>query len=301
MFLIGKFKDKVLAEEVSAHLRKKGISNKILQSGEFWELGIENKEDTHEAFEEYKRAIGIPPKFEIDPKWNKIRSLPEGRLTLIFIFISILVFIFFLLPQGEEALSFLFFARNEKKFMAEILQGQVWRLITPVFLHFGFLHIIFNLLWLRDLGKVLENKNGSVFFAIFFTVIAVASNFAQYLTTGPQFGGMSGVVYGFLGYLWMYSTFNPESEISLPKNDIYMMVIWFFLCMLGLIGNIANTAHGIGLSLGMIIGIWDGGRGEKFLLPKFFKYLGVSLSFTLLTFSIEYLKFGKKLYFFNFI
>jgi len=84
--------------------------------------------------------------------------------------------------------------------------------------------------------------------------IASSSNMAQYFVSGPSFGGMSGVVYGLFGYVWMQSKYNPASGFILDKQIVTMMIAWFFLCLSGFAGPIANTAHGVGLLAGMAIG-----------------------------------------------
>jgi GlpG protein len=301
MFPIGELKDKSLAQELSDHLRKKGVENTLIPHQEVFVLCVLNESDIPKATREYRKAIGAPLPIEIDPNWKKISETPMGTITWIFIIISAFVFLISMLPNGENQLSPLYFAGDSKEFIKEIRSGEIWRLITPVFLHFGFLHVIFNLLWLKDLGKVTEKKSGPFLYLMTFFIIGICSNFAQYLTFGPKFGGMSGVVYGFLGQLWMSSTFNSRSEISLPKHDVNMMIIWFLLCMFGLIGNIANMAHGVGLSIGMLFGIWSGIKESKdpINFKKLSLYLVLSFVFTGLTFIVEYLKFGKKLYFFS--
>ncbi len=138
--------------------------------------------------------------------------------------------------------------------LPEVRRGQVWRLFTPIFLHFGILHILFNMLWLRDLGSMLEARKGSWKLLLLVLVFAGMSNFAQYLMSGPNFGGMSGVVYGLLGYIWMQGKFNSASRLSLQPQTVTFMVAWFFLCLTGLVGPIANTAHAIGLTLGITWG-----------------------------------------------
>jgi GlpG protein len=263
MFPIGELKDKSLAQELSDHLRKKGVENTLIPHQEVFVLCVHNESDIPKATREYRKAIGAPLPMEIDPNWKKISETPMGTITWIFIIISAFVFLISMLPNGKNQLSSLYFAGHPKDFLKEIRSGEIWRLITPVFLHFGFLHVIFNLLWLKDLGKVVEKKSGPFLYLTTFFIIGIGSNFAQYLTLGPEFGGMSGVNYGFLGQMWMYSTFNSRSEISLPKHDVNMMIIWFFLCLFGLIGNIANMAHGVGLTIGMLFGIWFGLKESK--------------------------------------
>ncbi|HWI58437.1 MAG TPA: rhomboid family intramembrane serine protease [Bacillota bacterium] len=62
---------------------------------------------------------------------------------------------------------------------------------------------------------------------------------------------MSGVVYGLLGYIWMRSKFDAGSGLFLHSSTVTMMLIWLVACYTGLLGPIANTAHTVGLLLGM--------------------------------------------------
>jgi len=138
--------------------------------------------------------------------------------------------------------------------LPEIRHGQIWRLFTPMFLHFGFLHIFFNMLWLRDLGSMIEARKSTWMLLLLVLVIAGTSNLAQYLVRGPAFGGMSGVVYGLLGYIWMQGRFNPASKLSLEPQTVLFMIAWFFLCLFDLVGNVANTVHAVGLGVGIAWG-----------------------------------------------
>jgi GlpG protein len=75
------------------------------------------------------------------------------------------------------------------------------------------------------------------------------------LAPNPLFGGMSGVLYGLSGYAWMKGRFAPELGIFLDPTLIFMMLAWFVFCLLGVIGSVANVAHGVGLLMGIAIGI----------------------------------------------
>jgi GlpG protein len=136
---------------------------------------------------------------------------------------------------------------------------QPWRLVTPIFVHFGIWHILFNMMWLFQLGVLTEGLRGSLRFLVFVLLIAVFSNLAQYYWggSGPRFGGMSGVVYGIFGYVWMKSRYEPASGFFLPPNTVFWMLGWFVLCATGWIGPIANFAHGGGLVVGIILGRWS--------------------------------------------
>jgi hypothetical protein len=80
------------------------------------------------------------------------------------------------------------------------------------------------------------------------------SNLAQFFVRGPIFGGMSGVIYGLFGYIWIRGRFDPASGLFLPQTTVTMMIIWFILCAVNVIPNVANYAHGAGLLLGMAWG-----------------------------------------------
>ena len=113
------------------------------------------------------------------------------------------------------------------------------------------------MMWLKDLGALIEFRKGTPFFIFLFFATSITSNVGQFLMSGPSFGGMSGVVYGLLGYAWLKGKFDPASRMALNQSVVVMMIGWFFLCMTGLLGPIANTAHGVGLLAGMLIGFVD--------------------------------------------
>jgi membrane associated rhomboid family serine protease len=149
-------------------------------------------------------------------------------------------------------------------FFADILGGEVWRLVTPIFLHLNPLHILFNMLWLWDLGRVVELIKGSIFLLVFVLVTGIASNVAQYaITQNPGFGGMSGVVYALLGYVWMQGKYNPRFGFQLHQATVIMMLIWYVVCWIGIAGPIANWAHTAGLVLGVAWGYLDAHRGRR--------------------------------------
>jgi GlpG protein len=84
--------------------------------------------------------------------------------------------------------------------------------------------------------------------------LAIIPNVCQFYATGPSFGGMSGVNYGLMGYIWIREKFDPISGYHIEKYIVVMMMIWFFLGLTGLIGSIANVVHGLGLVVGMVWG-----------------------------------------------
>jgi GlpG protein len=138
--------------------------------------------------------------------------------------------------------------------LPEVRRGEVWRLITPIFVHFGILHIVFNMMWLRDLGGFFQNKFGIRYLLIFVLIVGALSNYGQLVVSGPFFGGMSGVNYGLFGFLWMRGKHDRFAGWQINPMIVQTMLVWFFVCYAGLVGGIANTAHGVGLVAGMAWG-----------------------------------------------
>jgi GlpG protein len=137
-----------------------------------------------------------------------------------------------------------------------ILSGQVWRLFTPMLLHFGLLHLLFNMFWLRDLGGQIEAVKGTGRFLALVLVSAGLSDTAQNWMSGPLFGGMSGVNYALFGYLWMKQRYQASEGLWLAPQTIPLMLGWLLLCMTGMMGPVANTAHVVGLLAGVAVGGW---------------------------------------------
>ncbi|MGA3181350.1 MAG: rhomboid family intramembrane serine protease [Verrucomicrobiota bacterium] len=177
-------------------------------------------------------------------------SYAIGPLTIILIGICVAVALLLGLPPKTPLL----WLSSKSSSLPEIHQGEVWRLITPIFIHMSIFHILFNMLWLKDLGSMIESRQGSFKLFLLVLVIGIGSNLGQNLVGGPMFGGMSGVLYGLFGYIWLRGKFDPASGLRLLPSTVVMMLGWFVLCVAGVIPYVANGAHGFGLGMGMIWG-----------------------------------------------
>ena len=148
---------------------------------------------------------------------------------------------------------------------ASLARGQWWRLVTPIFLHFGLLHLAMNALWYWELGRRIEFRQGGLMLLLLTLVFAAGSNLVQYAWTGPAlFGGLSGVLYGLLGHCWLFQWLAPNPAYRMPRGVVAMMLIWLVICLTGVFdllgfGSIANGAHVGGLVLGCLTGLIGGG------------------------------------------
>ncbi len=139
---------------------------------------------------------------------------------------------------------------------ATLAQGQIWRLLTPDFLHFSWSHILFNSVMLWFLGSQVEWFDGRGRLLVLFLGTSIFSNGLQYLVSGPLFGGLSGVVYGILGYCWLSQRRVPRFQFppALVTFSVVWMVIGFtpLTSILGM-GQMANEAHLGGFVSGVVL------------------------------------------------
>jgi len=167
---------------------------------------------------------------------------------------------------------------------ASLLRGEVWRLFTPIFIHYGPMHIVFNLYMLFNLGSLVERRYSWKRLLMLVLLASAIPNFVQctvpqdiqgiapgfygeYLIT--RLGGMSGVVYGLFGYVWIKSIFDHKFGFRIPQSSIIIMMVWLFGCMfadqlkIGIFPtNVANWGHGIGLLVGMIVAYLQSPEGK---------------------------------------
>lgn len=145
-----------------------------------------------------------------------------------------------------------------------LARGQWWRLLTPMLIHFGILHLAMNTLWYWELGRRIEVRQGPLLLLLLTLLFSMAANFAQYLHAGPSlFGGLSGVLYGLLGHCWIFQRLAPTPAYRLPSGVLVMMLAWLLICMTGIFellqfGAIANAAHLGGLLAGCLTGLLGG-------------------------------------------
>ncbi|WP_299236476.1 rhomboid family intramembrane serine protease [uncultured Halomonas sp.] len=148
-----------------------------------------------------------------------------------------------------------------------LASGQVWRLLSPAFLHFGWMHLIFNMLWLWYFGRQVEALQGSRRMLTILLAAGIGANLAQYAAGTALFGGMSGVDFALLGYVWLMSRRAPGSGFFVPQMLVVFMLGWMLFTMTDMattvgFGNVANEAHLGGLVVGLALGWYHSGRAR---------------------------------------
>ena len=252
---------------LSAILQQRGVAHRIFEENGRQVLAVRRAAQADEVNSLYRAWRSGELRIELGRREGRQPLLASAGwqsvpVTAALILLSIGGFLLFYLGAtgGLGYLTFTPFVVVDGRPVFAAMQGQYWRLVTPAFLHFGWLHIVFNSLWLWELGGKVERVMGHINMFLLFLVIALVSNVSQFVFGGAGlFGGMSGVVYGLLGFSWVGPLFQPAWRIQPSPALMLFMVGWLVVCMVGLVeglgfGAIANAAHLGGLVCGAVLG-----------------------------------------------
>lgn len=197
-----------------------------------------------------------------DPKNTGIKYRPafsiknmvqrSGPLTVLVVILCVLIFIWQQAVGDYDVMLHLAWPYNES------LNFEVWRYITPAFVHFSLMHIAFNLAMWWYLASQTEQRLGTGKLFVIMLVSALFSNWAQSLFTNSNFGGLSGVVYALIGYVGLTGIYNPKKGIGAPTGLLVFSILWIVAGYMGVLGDsIGNTAHFAGLLIGLLMALWD--------------------------------------------
>jgi len=149
-------------------------------------------------------------------------------------------------------------------------EGQLWRIITPVFLHNDILHLFFNMIWLLLLSTQIELRIGFFRSLVFMLIVAAITNTAQYLMSGPHFLGYSGIICAQVFFIRQRQKKAPWEGYQMTQSTFaficFFIGILFSFSFIGFIIDaffsipfavpIANTAHIVGAFMGYVLGKW---------------------------------------------
>lgn len=300
MYFIGELRDENKAKEIIDELLKKEIGAELRYSNEqdLWAIFVLDEKRALEAHDLYRVKLGLKKPIEIEREWIELKKIPLGFFTKVFIFISIILFLLSYSKLGAGVYAQLMFSDpKEVSLFSSLKMGEIYRALTPIFLHMSILHILFNMLWFKDLASLLENKFSLKFYFFFCVFTGVVSNLLQYLVQGPRFGGMSGVLYALLGFFWIYKKSHRNFDYGIPDRDMKIMLFWFVLCLTGFLGPIANLAHAGGLTLGMIMALVVNRNAMSYTFGQQLKVFFIAIFILLATIFIEGFKLNGKFYF----
>ncbi|MET1218502.1 MAG: rhomboid family intramembrane serine protease GlpG [Glaciecola sp.] len=248
------------------------------QDGSFW-LAVQHDSDIEKAQTHIRAFIEHPsdpkyqaaswdnpspstPKSQVRPKRRKtdwgqhdlVQTARDNWWTSGILLFNVLIFLVYnIFPSMSLWVGAHFFIAP----LAELsTTHEWWRLVTPAFLHFSALHIIFNLLWWWILGTMIEKQLGKLMLIAIFLITAIGAHVTQLLATGPNFGGMSGVVYGLFGFVWFIGWLRPQWGMYLQPQLIGFMLVWLLIGFVDvLFVSMANEAYLSGLIIGCLLAL----------------------------------------------
>ncbi|WP_285769478.1 rhomboid family intramembrane serine protease [Peribacillus sp. SI8-4] len=167
------------------------------------------------------------------------------RAVTVLIFIMMLVFVLVLFPIIPGNL--LFYYGSGVNLL--INDGQWWRLVTPIFLHSTFTHLLFNGFSLAIFGPALEKYLGSFKFLIFFLTTGILANVATFLLKPLTYThiGASGAIFGLLGFFLYLVLFNKNHFTTNERNTVYTLtgiaiIMTFIQPQINVVGHLAGLA-----------------------------------------------------------
>ncbi|HKI05017.1 MAG TPA: rhomboid family intramembrane serine protease [Thermoanaerobaculia bacterium] len=138
-----------------------------------------------------------------------------------------------------------------------VFQGQYWRLVSSMFLHIGFVHLLVNGWALYQLGSLFELLMGSRRMLLVYFVSGTAGSIASLFFTGGLSAGASGAIFGLMGALIAFLLRHRENLTPQAKSLLMQLLFWAGLnVFLGFnIPGIDNAAHLGGCAAGMLLGL----------------------------------------------
>ena len=213
--------------------------------------GSDSGANDHVIEEEEPAGEGLPQRIQV--------PLPDNKPLVTSGLLGLMVFIYLL----QALTSMLLFrdlpAELGMKINQNILNGEYWRLVTPMFLHGSILHLGFNLYALYILGRRIERFFGSFRFSLLFLIAGVTGNLFSFFFTPEWSLGSSTAIFGLLAaegvFIYQHkSLFGDRSRIAL-RQIIQVAVINF---LIGLSPGIDNWGHLGGLVGGALFSWFAG-------------------------------------------
>ena len=168
------------------------------------------------------------------------------------------LFFLYLEITGSSENAYFMYTKGAMSAPAVLEDGEYYRLLTAMFMHFGIRHIMNNMLVLFVLGDNLERALGHVKYLIFYLLCGIGSNWVSMMAhstdTMTVSAGASGAIFGVVGGLLYVVTANKGRLEDLSTRQLVIMI--FFSLYLGYTSTgVDNTAHLSGLVIGIVLAI----------------------------------------------
>lgn len=175
----------------------------------------------------------------------------------VLIALNVLFFLYLELTGSSEDAWFMY-QKGAMAAPAVLEQGEYYRLVTAMFMHFGIRHLVNNMIILFALGDNLERALGHVKYLVFYLVCGIGANFVSMLlgdkTALVVSAGASGAIFGVVGGLFYAVLVNKGRLEDLSSRQMILMIA--LSLYLGFADQgVDNVAHVAGLIIGILLGL----------------------------------------------
>jgi membrane associated rhomboid family serine protease len=150
--------------------------------------------------------------------------------------------------------------------LSPVWSGELWRPFTTTLLHGFLIHAAFNVYWLATFGRVLEPYFGSGRYLLVLALLAGSSTMCSFLASNLNTPldaqatgvGLSGVVYGLFGILWIGQSYRRDFTEVCGPEVVQLFIAWFLFCIVLTyleVLPVDNIAHGAGCAIGVLYGL----------------------------------------------
>ncbi|WP_044470011.1 rhomboid family intramembrane serine protease [Mannheimia massilioguelmaensis] len=175
--------------------------------------------------------------------------LKTGPFTLVITLICLIVYGFEIIGFDEQIMQWTHYPSDFKE------NHQLWRYLTHTLVHLSTMHVTFNLVWWWIFASAIEKSFGTIKLIILYLCAAIITGIIQNFASGPNFFGLSGVVYAVLGCVVVIDKLSHH-QFALPQGFFNMLIIGIAFGFISPIFGIemGNAAHISGLIIGLVLG-----------------------------------------------
>ena len=187
----------------------------------------------------------------------KYKEFPVVGILLI---INLIYFLFLELNGGSKNwLTLVYYGAKEG---LSISRGEYWRLLTPIFMHIGFFHLVVNSFGLIVFGPIMEKIFGPTRFLLIYIMTGIWGNIFSFISGISVGAGASGALFGVAGSYAAYLYLNKDDLGKFGRESLVGLswIVGINIIFGFTVSGIDNSAHLGGLISGIIIGY--------FLSPK---------------------------------
>jgi rhomboid protease GluP len=190
---------------------------------------------------------------------SALERLSRNPATAAIILVTTVTFAFQWLSRGVFGVDLLLELGDKSN--AAIQSGELWRLLTPIFLHVNLLHILVNMYSLYIIGPVVERPFGPTRFTVIYFLSGIGGVASSLAFSRQPSAGASGAIFGLLGalaaFLFLHRRVFGKAGAGQLRQIIFVALLNLAI---GLSPGIDNWGHVGGLVCGIALALTIGPR-----------------------------------------